>query len=159
MRMRFVVPAAVAAAALGVVAFFAVRTGDDGSAAAPSASAAPAPSAVVAPAAALVSPLPAPAATASTGDDEAMWLLPDGSRIATLNGARSPRPLQEAWPRGVPWSPIVGFERSPAGVDWYVHADGSKSTTEMKWRADLARYDAVTRLARPTPQAPGAPRM
>lgn len=83
------------------------------------------------------------------------WLLPDGSRVAALNGAIDPEPLAEAWPAVVAWSPIIGIERSPAGIDWYVHADGSKSTTEMKWRADLGRADAVTRLARPTPKAPG----
>jgi hypothetical protein len=38
-----------------------------------------------------------------------------------------------------------------------VHADGSRSTTEMVWRSDLGRYDATTRLARPTPTAPMLP--
>lgn len=159
MRTPFVVRAVVASAALGVAAFVAARTAGDAGGAPPTSAAAPASTAVAAPAAALVAPLPAATAPAGKGDDDAMWLLPDGSRIATLNGARSPRPLQEAWPPNVPWSPIVGFERSPAGVDWYVHADGSKSTTEMKWREDLRRYDAVTRLARPTPHAPNAPRL
>jgi len=105
---------------------------------------------VAAPAAAEPAAAPSPAKPAT-------WLLPDGSRVAALNGAVDPKPLADAWPPGVPWSPIVGLERSPAGVDWYVHADGSKSTTEMKWRADLGRDDAVTRLARPTPVAPAAP--
>lgn len=103
----------------------------------------------------------APPVTAATRAEPAgaTWLLPDGSCVAALNGAVDPKPLADAWPAGVPWSPIIGVERSPAGLDWYVHADGSKSTTEMKWRADLGREDAVTRLARPAPQTPAvAPR-
>jgi hypothetical protein len=84
-----------------------------------------------------------------------MWLMPDGTHVAPLNGATAARPLAEAWPPGVPYSPIVRIERSPVGVAWYVPADGSKSTTEMKWRSDLGRMDAVTRLARPTPAGAG----
>jgi hypothetical protein len=98
-------------------------------------------------------PLAAPAAPPpSCGDDEATVLLPDGSRLEALNGARGAKPLGDAWPANEPWSPIVAIEHSPAGIDWWVHADGSRSTTEMKWRADLGRLDAVTRLARPTPK-------
>lgn len=108
---------------------------------------APAPAA--APATAALPPVEAPSPPCV--DDEATVLLPDGSRIDALNGARGAKPLRDAWPANEPWSPIVGVEHSPAGVDWWVHADGSRSTTEMKWRDDLRRYDAVTRLARPTP--------
>ena len=93
---------------------------------------------------------PEPAAPAPT-DPRATMLLPDGSRVATLNGATSVRPLQEVWPKNRPWSPIVGVERSDVGVEWYVHADGCRSTTEMRWRADLGRDDAVTRVAQPMP--------
>ena len=88
---------------------------------------------------------------------ERTMVLPDGTRVATLNGAVHAKPLSEAWPKDVPWSPIVRIERSDLGVDWYVHEDGSRSTTEMKWRSDLGREDAVTRLARPTPTAPNVP--
>jgi hypothetical protein len=90
---------------------------------------------------------------ATVVDADATLLLPDGSRVAALNGARAPQPLATAWPASVPFQPIVGIERSPAGIDWYVHADGSRSTTEMRWRADLGRDDAVTRLARAAPHA------
>lgn len=86
--------------------------------------------------------------------DETTWLLPDGARVPALNGARSPQPMREVWPVSVPWSPITGVEHSPAGIDWYVHADGSRSTTQMVWRADLGRMDAMTRLARPAPRVP-----
>lgn len=81
-------------------------------------------------------------------------LLPDGTRIRALNGAINASPMKGAWPKNVPWSPIVATERSDLGVDWYVHEDGSRSTTEMKWRSDLGRKDAVTRLARPAPTPP-----
>ncbi len=92
----------------------------------------------------------APAAAA----DDTQLLLPDGSSVPALNGARAPQPMRDVWPVSVPWSPITGVEHSPAGIDWYVHADGSRSTTQMVWRADLGRMDAMTRLARPTPQVP-----
>jgi hypothetical protein len=98
---------------------------------------------------------PTPVSPPAAGGET--WLLPDGTRVPALNGATGAKPLSEAWPRDVPYSPIVRTERTSAGVDWYVHADGSRSTTEMKWRADLGRSDAVTRLARPTPTAPVAP--
>lgn len=81
-------------------------------------------------------------------------LLPDGTRVPALNGAVNASPMKDAWPSNVPWSPIVATERSDLGVDWYVHQDGSRSTTEMKWRSDLGREDAVTRLARPAPTPP-----
>lgn len=84
-------------------------------------------------------------------------LLPDGTRVQSLNGAVNATPLADAWPKNVPWSPIVRIERSDVGVDWYVHEDGSRSTTEMKWRSDLGREDAVTRLARPAPTLPVLP--
>lgn len=81
-------------------------------------------------------------------------LLPDGTRVRTLNGATNPSPLRDAWPANLPWSPIVRVERSDVGVDWFVHADGTRSTTELKWRSDIGREDAVTRLARPISTAP-----
>lgn len=79
--------------------------------------------------------------------------LPDGSVVAALNGATGAMRLAAAWGPH-PWSPIVTVERSDAGVDWYVHADGSRSTTEMKWRPDLGREDALVRVARPQESAP-----
>lgn len=108
--------------------------------------------------AARVEPAQAPCAPTRAASaeavDETTLLLPDGSRVPALNGARSPKPMSEVWPVSVPWSPITGVEHSPAGIDWFVHADGSRSTTQMVWRADLGREDAMTRLARPTPQVP-----
>ena len=109
----------------------------------------PAPAAATAEAPARQVPVPQPAADS---DEATTMLLPDGTRVATLNGASGARPLSEVWPKARPWSPIVGVERSAAGVDWYVHADGTRTTTVMRWRADLGREDALTRVAEPIPQ-------
>ena len=76
--------------------------------------------------------------------------LPDGTFVAALNGAVDPAPLQQFWGSQVPWSPIVGVERDQ-GVDWYRHANGSYSTTQMVWRSDLKGYAAMTRVGHPGP--------
>lgn len=93
--------------------------------------------------------------TPAPGEDRSRLLeLPDGSFVQTLNGAVDAAPLATFWgPK--PWSPIVGVQRSEAGVEWYEHANGSFSTTQMVWRPDLGRYDAMTRVAHvgPTPGA------
>ena len=78
-----------------------------------------------------------------------------------LNNATDAPPLADYW--GIwPWSPIVGVERSDAGIDWYRHEDGSYSTTEMVWRSDYKRFMAMTRVGHPTkvtaPTAPQASR-
>ena len=45
-----------------------------------------------------------------------------------------------------------------AGLDWYKHADGSYSTTQMVMRSDLGRMAAMTRVAHPGPAlVPTAP--
>ena len=74
--------------------------------------------------------------------------LPDGTFVAALNGAIDPAPLAQHWGDRA-WSPILGVERSAAGFDWYRHADGSFSTTQMIWRPDLGRHTAITRVAHP----------
>jgi hypothetical protein len=106
-----------------------------------------------APPCAPAAPLPAAASA-----HQCELLLPDGSSVPALNGAEGAPPLQRFWERDRPWSPIVGTERSDAGVDWYVHADGSRSTTEMKWRSDLGRLDALTRVAHPGDAPPPPPK-
>ncbi|MBK8097680.1 MAG: hypothetical protein IPK26_11270 [Planctomycetes bacterium] len=102
-----------------------------------------APSVVTAPAlAARVAP--------STGHQ---LLLPDGSAVPALNGAIDPAPLERYW-GAFPWSPIVGRERSSAGIEWYRHADGSYSTTEMVFVEQLGKQIALTRVAHPGPEQP-----
>ncbi|MFK7738680.1 MAG: hypothetical protein AB8H80_00045 [Planctomycetota bacterium] len=95
---------------------------------------------------------------ASSDSAPATLLLPDGSEVPTLNGATGAKPLADVWPKQRPWSPIVGVERSTLGVDWYVHADGTRTTTQMRWRADLGRDDALTRIAEVAPDQPAVPR-
>ena len=95
--------------------------------------------------------LPAQAPPTKTAEDRSRQLeLPDGSTMPTLNDAIDAAPLKQFW-GAFPWSPIVGIERSEAGLDWYRHADGSYSTTQMVWRSDLGRMAAMTRVAHPGP--------
>ena len=112
---------------------------------------------------------PPPTPAAATGqlnapdepaDDEIRMLeLPDGSSVAPLNGVKQPAAIVWQSPQ---YSPIVG-KRMDNGVEWYVHADGSLTTTVMLWRSDLQRPDAITWTlhpgeARPTePIGPGEP--
>jgi hypothetical protein len=117
--------------------------------------------ATVPPAAPAAPPLPAAgtverAATEPVAEDRSRQLeLPDGSFVPALNGAVDAAGLAHFW-GPMPWSPIVGVDRSSAGVDWYRHEDGSYSTTQMVWRSDLGRHAAMTRVAHPGP-APAAP--
>ena len=79
--------------------------------------------------------------------------LPDGTFVAPLNGVVSP--AQFKWTKG-PYAPIVGKRRGkePGSWWWYVHADGTMSTTAMVMREDLGRTDAVTIVAHPEATAP-----
>ncbi|HZN37870.1 MAG TPA: hypothetical protein VFD82_03650 [Planctomycetota bacterium] len=104
-------------------------------------------------------PAPAPAAEvasverakeSSSVDHSRELELPDGSFVPALNGAVGATRVAEYW-GPLPWSPIAAVERSSAGVDWYRHQDGSYSTTQMVWRKDLGRYEAMTRVAHPGP--------
>jgi len=76
--------------------------------------------------------------------------LPDGTFVDSLNDTVDAPPLTDYW-GPFDWSPIIGIERSSADVDWYKHADGSYSTTQMVWRSDLGRDAAMTRVAHPGP--------
>jgi hypothetical protein len=84
---------------------------------------------------------------AATVDRTTMLELPDGTFVPALNQTVGAPPLAIAW-QG-PWSPIDHVERTDQGVDWYVHRDGTRSTTEMKYRPELGRMDAMTRTGRP----------
>ena len=82
--------------------------------------------------------------------------LPDGTFVPLLNGVRE-APAGGWWPADRPWSPIVSKERYADGAEWYVHADGCKSTTIMVWRSDLNREDPAVNLAIPVPALPVRP--
>lgn len=89
--------------------------------------------------------LPVPRAPTPKGQ----LAMPDGTFLAPLNGAVDPpRPR---WQRGRPYAPVVGVQRLADGRDTYVHADGSRTTTLMTFRADLGREVAVTHVLSPAP--------
>jgi len=98
----------------------------------------PVPPAVVPPAAAPVERPDAPSETNKLR-------LPDGSEVEPLNGVTTPAAM--TWGKG-PYSPIVGTEHGN-GLDWYVHADGTRTTTLEVWRPELGRPDPVTLVYRP----------
>lgn len=84
-----------------------------------------------------------------------MVQLPNGDFVPALNGVVN-APRME-WGSDTPYSPIIGKERDSRGQDWYVHMDGSKSTTTNVYRSDLGRYDGSTQVAHPTPALPLEP--
>jgi len=77
--------------------------------------------------------------------------FPDGSYLQALNGATNAAPVEF---RGRPFAPVIGKQKDSSGREWYVHEDGSQSTTVMGWRRDLGRYDAITEVAHPTDPRP-----
>ena len=87
------------------------------------------------------------AALSAPAAEEQGLLFPDGSRLPALNGAIDPPPVR--WDPSVPYAEVVRRERDGRGVDWYVHADGTYSTTQMAWRSDLGREVGTTLVARP----------
>jgi hypothetical protein len=97
----------------------------------------------------LTAPVPRPAPGARpTG----AMVLPDGSRVPALNGVEVEVAL--TWPAGRPFSPIVDKTPSPTGLWWYVHADGTRSTTQFFERDDGTREPVATVFA---PTAPASP--
>jgi hypothetical protein len=107
-----------------------------------------------APAATVAEPTaPAPAIPAvgepSTDTSRAGGLrLPDGTSLPPLNGAIDPPPM--VWSDDTPFSPVVGVQHDPGGCDWYVHADGSRSTTVSRPGPD-GRLLPWTIVAHPIP--------
>jgi hypothetical protein len=137
--------------AVGVASYFVLRTTDAADpVAAPALRSAP-PSSQPPPPAPVSSLQSAPAPTRSPADPEGMIRYPDGSFMPTLNGVKRPAGIQ--WPSEVPFSPIIG-KQTAAGVEWYVHADGTQTTTQMVWRSDVQQDVAVTHVARPMPALP-----
>jgi len=128
----------------------------------------PAPPATVLPAP-LPPPEPAAPATAETVarpvpkteglPAEQLLRFPNGTAVAPLN--KVIKPAVCAW-GDTPWSPIVRCEFNN-GLDWYVHADGTYTTTLMTWRSDLGREEPFTLCLHPVtpvgiePGAAGGP--
>lgn len=111
-----------------------------------------APSVPPAPPAAAQAVAPVVAPTRTPTRPEEMIHYPDGTYMPALNGVQRPGRLN--WPPELPFSPIIGKRASSDGTEWYVHADGTCTTTMMLWRSDLGRKDAITHVARPLPAAP-----
>ncbi|MCB9919679.1 MAG: hypothetical protein H6832_14845 [Planctomycetes bacterium] len=78
--------------------------------------------------------------------------LPDGTFAPCLNGIHHAPPMQ--WPRDVPWSAIRRKIVDRQGKEWYEHADGSYSTTEMMYRSDLGHSEPVVQVRNPVPVVP-----
>ncbi len=94
----------------------------------------------------------------SPRDISAMMRLPDGTYIPNLNGVQVPM----AWSRAA-FSPIVGIRRSDLGVDWWVHENGTLSTTVVSEgiingvRARQAALQIAVPLDKTFPTGPGHP--
>ncbi len=57
-------------------------------------------------------------------------VFPDGTWLPPLNGVQQAPPFPGFKDR--PWSPVVRIDTDPRSrVQWYVHADGSVSCTQM----------------------------
>ncbi len=57
-------------------------------------------------------------------------LFPDGTWLRPLNGVTDPPPFPGFADR--PYAPVVSILTEPKhGVQWYLHADGTESTTQL----------------------------
>lgn len=67
-------------------------------------------------------------------------VFPDGTWLPPLNGVTEAPPYPEDGTQR-PFSPIVRIYRNPqSGQEWYVHADGSYSTTWMAETTEPGRH-------------------
>ena len=53
------------------------------------------------------------------------------------------------WPTERTWSPIVRTVKDDKGVEWYLHADGSHSTTVVRLDASTGRSVAIGMVSNP----------
>jgi hypothetical protein len=145
-RTQLLAPCILLGAVAGALAIWLASRPADGDAPAP-AGVAPREAAPPAPPAAGALP---PANTAAPAGAARRLRLPDGSEAAPLNGVLAPAAM--VWGER-PYAQIVGVERGN-GVDWWVHADGTRSTTLEIWRHELGRTDPVTLVFHPGEPAP-----
>lgn len=73
-------------------------------------------------------------------------VMPNGQRVPCLNGVDGEFVLR--WPRGRPFAPIVAVETSDTGLAWYVHQDGTRSTTQWMQKPNGSR-EGVGSVASP----------
>lgn len=81
--------------------------------------------------------------------------MPDGTYLPVLNGAVG-APAAE-WPKGRPYSPVVKKVIDAAGLEWYLHADGSYTITQNQYRSDLGKTEPATLIYNPTESKPMEP--
>ena len=82
-------------------------------------------------------------------------LLPDGTTVPILNGAFGAPAM--GWPDDRPWSPIIGKETDRAGLEWYIHEDGSKSTTQNLYHEHIGGMAPLTNVFNPAKVLPMDP--
>ena len=78
--------------------------------------------------------------------------LPDGTSVPILNEAYGAPPM--LWPRELPWSPIVSKYVDPEGYEWYLHKDGTHSTTQMVHNSQNRRQEPITSVFNPEKPLP-----
>ena len=112
------------------------------------------PSTVVDPAAAppveprvVTLPSPVPATSMVAG----YIAYPDGTFLPPLNGVEH-APRVAFHPRIMPFTPVVGLERDATGREWYVHEDGTRSTTYLDRDGR-----AIADVQKPAPAQPMLP--
>jgi hypothetical protein len=81
-----------------------------------------------------------------------MLRFPDGSLREPLNGVTDPKPVD--WPAQIPYAPVVGRMRDAQGLEWYRHADGSRTTTQMFFHQQLGKMVPMTRVENPVTSVP-----
>lgn len=79
---------------------------------------------------------------------------PDGD-VPSLNGVQ--QVVELSWAADRPYARITGTTTDVNGYRWYVHADGTTTTTYYIWRKDLGRYDAQSIVRHPAESAPMLP--
>ena len=57
-------------------------------------------------------------------------VFPDGTWLEPLNGVEVAPPFPGFAP-GYPYAPVVEIVQGDKGVSWYIHADGSTSSTQL----------------------------
>lgn len=106
------------------------------------------------PAAAPVPAAPAPEKTPAPAKEPGTMVFPDGSKLPALNGVTGE--VKVDW--GVrPFTKVVGIEDGPGGWKWYVHENGTRSTTAMNTMHGVtAPMSIVAEPERAAPLAPGS---
>lgn len=87
-------------------------------------------------------------AVAPADDRAAHVAMPDGTWLPALNGVTGAP--KSAWSAERPYAPVLRVDRLQ-DADWYVHADGSWTTTRWFFRKDLGREEAQSYALHPRP--------